>query len=58
MANIKAIIPPPATMVREVIIVTVGVLGAAWIISRFPGVQQFVQANSLTVRDQTGNVLY
>lgn len=54
----KQIMPPPATIIREIIIVTVATLGAAWIISRFPKVQQFVQANSVTVKDSGGNVIY
>lgn len=54
----KNILPEPAVMIREVIIVTVGVLGAAWVISRFPQVQQFVQNNSVTVKDPNGSILY
>lgn len=56
--NLKTLIPEPSRLLQEVIIVTVGVLGAAWVISKFPKVQQFVQANSVTVKDQNGTVLY
>lgn len=57
MATLKNIMPPPHDMLREIIIVTVGMLGAAYLISRFPKVQAFVQSNSLTVKDPAGNVL-
>ena len=60
MVDIKKIIPTPTALAREVIIVLVGVLGAAYIISRFPSVQRFVQNNSVTVtiKDSAGNIIY
>lgn len=54
----KKIIPPPDAVLREGLIVLGGVLIAAFIISRFPAVQRFVQSNSVTVRDESGNVLF
>ena len=56
--NIKEMIPSPERVVMEVLIVAGGVLGAAWLISKFPRLQAFVQQNSLVVKDTSGNVLY
>lgn len=56
--NIKEMLPTPERLVMEVIIVAGGVLGAAWLISKFPKLQAFVQANSVTVKNSQGDVLY
>lgn len=45
-------------LTREVIIVLVGVLGAALILSRFPALREFVAAQSITVNDTKGNQLW
>ena len=42
----------------EVIIVTGGIIGAAWVISRFPAVQKFIQQNGVTVKASNGDVLF
>lgn len=55
--TIKAFIPTAPELVRETIIVLVGVLVASYIISRFPELKSFVTGNSLTVKDQAGNVI-
>lgn len=55
---IKEIIPPPVAVLREGLIVLGGVLLAAYVISRFPAVQKFVMANSVTVKTEDGQVLY
>lgn len=51
-------IPGPTALVRETIIVLVGVLAAAYIISRFPALKKFVGDASITVNDSKGNNLY
>jgi hypothetical protein len=54
----KEIIPTGPEVGREVIIVLLGVLGAAFILSRFPQLQQFVTSNSLTVKNDQGAILF
>jgi hypothetical protein len=54
----KEIIPPPASVLREGLIVLGGVLIAAYVISRFPQLKKFVVDNSLTVNDAQGNNIY
>lgn len=56
--NIKPMIPAPHQIVREALIVLGGVLIASYVLSRFPKVQAFVQSNSITVKDNSGIVLY
>jgi hypothetical protein len=56
--NFQKYIPTGPDVVRETIVALVAVVAAAWILSRFPVVKKFVQENSLTVQDQTGNVLF
>ena len=58
MVDFKKMIPTPERLGLEVLIVLGGVLGAAFIISRFPNLQKLVQDNSVTVKDKTGNVLF
>lgn len=58
LQTLKKIIPGPVVMTREVIIVLVGVLGAALIISRFPALKKLVTESSITVKDDKGEVLY
>ncbi len=55
---LKEIIPPPTAVLREGLIVLGGVLIAAYVISKFPAVQKFVMANSVTVKTEDGQVLY
>lgn len=47
-------IPSPHEVVKEGIIVLGGVLLAAWVLSRMPKVKAWVGAQSLQVRDQSG----
>lgn len=51
-------IPTFPEVVREGIIVLGGVLLAAYVLSKMPKVRAFVENNSLTVKDQSGTVLY
>jgi hypothetical protein len=55
---LKQVIPGPLVVVREGLIVLGGLLLAAYVISKFPAVQKFVAANSLTIKDGDGRVLY
>jgi hypothetical protein len=52
------IIPAPVSVLREGLIVLGGVLLAAWVLSRFPALQSFVRASSITVDDKAGNNLF
>lgn len=54
----KNFIPTLPELSREVLIVLVGLVGAAFILSRFPALRDFVTGNSLTVKDPAGNVLF
>jgi len=56
--DLKKIVPAPEAVLREGLIVLGGVLIAAYILSKFPTLQQFVTSNSVTVKDGNGNVLY
>lgn len=56
--NLKNILPGPERILMEVIIVAGGVLGAAFLISRFPALQSFVQQNTVTVKNSNGDVIY
>jgi hypothetical protein len=58
MVDVKKIIPAPEAVLREGLIVLGGLLIAAYILSKFPALQQFVTSNSVTVKDPNGNVLY
>jgi hypothetical protein len=55
---VRETLPPPARIATEVFIVLGGVLGAAFIISQFPALQQFVQSNSVTVKNSSGEVVF
>lgn len=55
---LKKVVPSPVAVVREGMIVLGGLLLAAYVISKFPAVQKFVAANSLTVKDSDGKILY
>lgn len=55
---IKQIIPSPVAVGREALIVLGGLLIAAYVLSKFPKLQNFVTANSLTVKSTDGKVLY
>lgn len=56
--KLKTIIPAPEAVLREGVIVLGGLLIAAFVISRFPKLQQFVTGNSITIKNQSGEVLY
>lgn len=55
---IKQIIPSPVAVAREGLIVLGGVLIAAFILSRFPRLREWVGGQSITVRDPNNNVLW
>lgn len=54
----KEIIPAPTAVLREGLIVLGGVLIAAYVLSKFPKLQSFVQNSSITVKDAKGGSLY
>jgi hypothetical protein len=56
--NIKPYIPSGQSVIREGLIVLGGVLIAAWVLSRFPTLQKFVQSNSITVNNANGDNLF
>lgn len=56
--NLTKIIPTGPEVLREALIVLGGVLIAAWVLSKFPALQQFVASNSVTVKDGNGNTLW
>jgi hypothetical protein len=58
MTNLKKIIPTGPEVLREALIVLGVVLIAAWVLSKFPALQQFVASNSVTVKDGNGNTLW
>lgn len=60
MSKLKAIknfIPTAPQLSRETIAVLIGTIGAAWVISRFPSVREFVNAHSVVIRDTDGETL-
>lgn len=58
MVNLSKIIPSVPEVAREGLIVLGGVLIAAYILSRFPKIRDFVTAQSITVKDGRNNTLY
>ncbi|MCE3602376.1 hypothetical protein LXA47_01950 [Massilia sp. P8910] len=54
----KSIFPTGVQVVREGLIVLGGVLLAAFVLSRFPGLRDWVTAQSIVVKDSKNNVLY
>ena len=58
MVNLAKIVPSAPEVAREALIVLGGVLIAAYILSRFPKVRDFVTAQSITVKDSRNNTLY
>jgi hypothetical protein len=58
MVNLSKIVPSVPEVAREGLIVLGGVLIAAYILSRFPKVRDFVTAQSITVKDGRNNTLY
>lgn len=55
---LKQLIPSPLEIGREAIIVMAGVTIAALVINYFKPWQKAVQDASITVKDQSGNVLW
>jgi hypothetical protein len=55
---IKKIVPSVPEVAREGLIVLGGILLAAYVLSRFPKVREWVGAQSLTVKDTNNNVLF
>lgn len=56
--NLSKIIPTGPEVAREAIIVLGGILIAAYVLSRFPKIRDWVAAQSITVKDTSGRTLY
>lgn len=57
--SVKAIIPTPAEIGRETLIVIGGVICAAIILSRFPGLKSWIaDQGTVTLKDEQGRVLW
>lgn len=56
--DIKKVIPAWHLVAREGLIVLGGIALAAFVISRFPRFQKFVQDNSITLKDSSGNIIF
>jgi hypothetical protein len=54
---LKKIIPTAPEVGREALIVLGGILVAAFILSRFPRLRDWVAAQSITLKDGSGNTL-
>ena len=51
-------IPTVPEVTRETITLLAGLLIAAWVLSRFPKLQNYVRSSSITVDDKSGNNLW
>lgn len=56
--NLTKIIPTGPEVAREAIIVLGGILIAAYVLSRFPKIRDWVAAQSITVKESSGRTLY
>lgn len=56
--NLSKVIPTGPEVAREAIIVLGGILIAAYVLSRFPKIRDWVTAQSITVKDTSGHTLY
>lgn len=56
--NVKAYIPDHKELVKDTLLMLGSIIIAAYIISKFPGIKNLVESNSLTVKNQDGKVLY
>ncbi|MTV36285.1 hypothetical protein [Duganella radicis] len=57
-ANLSKLIPAPVEVGREALTVLGGLLIAAFILSRFPKIRDFVAGQSITVKDSSNNILF
>lgn len=56
--TLTKIIPTGPEVAREAVIVLGGILIAAFILSRFPRLRDWVAAQSVTLKDDKGNTLW
>ncbi|PJJ17823.1 hypothetical protein CLU90_1003 [Janthinobacterium sp. 67] len=56
--NLSKIVPTVPEVAREGLIVLGGILIAAYVLSRFPKIRDWVAAQSITVKDSSGRTLY
>ena len=55
--NVKQYLPSAPQVSKETIAVLIATVAAAWIISRFPSVREFVNSNSVVIRDANGDTI-
>ena len=56
--NLSKIVPTVPEVAREGLIVLGGLLLAAYVLSNFPKIRDWVTAQSITVKDSSGRTLY
>jgi hypothetical protein len=56
--NLSKIVPTVPEVAREGLIVLGGLLLAAYVLSHFPKIRDWVTAQSITVKDSSGRTLY
>lgn len=56
--NLSKIVPTVPEVAREGLIVLGGILLAAYVLSNFPKIRDWVTAQSITVKDSSGRTLY
>lgn len=56
--NVKPYLPSVPQVSREAVTVLAGILIAAFVISRFPALKNFVEGNSLTVKDPNNKIYF
>jgi hypothetical protein len=56
--NLSKIVPTVPEVAREGLIVLGGLLLAAYVLSHFPKIRDWVAAQSITVKDSSGRTLY
>ncbi len=57
--NVKAIIPTPVEIGRETLIIIGGVICAALLLSRFPGLKTWIaDQGAIVLKDSDGRVLW
>jgi hypothetical protein len=56
--KIADLIPTPTRVLQEGVIVLGGILIAAYVLSRFPRLRDWVSAQSITIKDPQGKTLF
>ncbi|MBY4945074.1 hypothetical protein K6V92_00350 [Cupriavidus respiraculi] len=57
--NVRSILPTPAEIGRETLIVIGGIICAAVILSRFPALKEWIaNQGTVTLKDEQGRILW